>query len=368
MQLHRMLKIPDLVKGREVEKRAAEALRSLLERNPEIEIGEIVFEPQIGRGHPVDILASISAFGRHHKLACEVRSNGQPSHVRNAILYVRDYVSNLDFDATPMVSAPFLSEQSRALCVEYGVGYLDLHGNAFLQAPGILIDISVPGEPPVERRDLKSLFRPKAAHILRVMLREPRRAWRVTELAYAASASLGHVSNVRRALLSREWAEELSDGVVLSDPDAVLDAWRTAYRPPDGDVERLYTNLHGMAFEEAARAMFSLRPSHGSLAFASFSAARWIAPYGRTGTEIFYANREGAAQITDTLRASGVDKGENVNIRIPKDQDIFSDTIEPMSGVICTSPVQTYLDLSVSGERGVESADHLRREVLSWHP
>ena len=101
---------------------------------------------------------------------------------------------------------------------------------------------------------------------------------------------------------------------------------------------------------------------------AASSAARWIAPYGKTGTEYFYANREGAARITDTLRASGVDKGENVSIRLPKDQDILADTIEPLSGVICTSPVQTCLDLSVSGERGVESADHLRREVLSWHP
>ena len=354
------------MKSREVEGQAAEALRSLVERNPEIMVDEIVFGPP-GPGHPVDILASISAFGRHHKLACEVRSNGQPRHVRNAILYVRDYVSNLEFDAAPMVSAPFLSEQSRALCIKSGVGYLDLHGNAFLQVPGILIEISVPGEPPAERRDLKSLFRPKAAQILRVMLRKPKRAWRVTELACAASASLGHVSNVRRALLSREWAEELSDGVVLSDPDAVLDAWRAAYRPPEGDVERLYTSLHGTAFEDAARAVFSLRASPRSLAFSSFSAARWIAPYGRTGTEYFHANREGAAQIADALRASGVDKGENVNIRILKDQHILADTIEPAPGVICTSPVQTYLDLSVSGERGVESADHLRREVLSWH-
>ena len=361
-----MLKAAEIMKPREVERQAAEALRSLFERNPEIMVNEIVFEPP-GPGHPVDILASIIAFGRHHKLACEVRSNGQPRHVRNAILYVRDYVSNLEFDAAPMVSAPFLSEQSRALCVEYGVGYLDLHGNAFLQVPGILIEIGVPGEPPAERRDLKSLFRPKAAQILRVMLRKPKRAWRVTELAYAASASLGHVSNVRRALLSREWAEELSDGVVLSDPDAVLDAWRAAYRPLEGEVERLYTSLHGMAFEDAAKAVFSLRASPKSLAFSSFSAARWIAPYGRTGTEYFHANREGAAQIADTLRASGVDKGENVNIRILKDQHILADTIEPAPGVICTSPVQTYLDLSVSGERGVESADHLRREVLSWH-
>ena len=354
------------MKSGETEEQAANVLRSLLERSPEIELAEIVFEPSISRRHPVDILASINAFGRQHKLACEVRRSGQPRHVRNAVLYVLDYVASLDFDATPMLISPFLSKQSRALCLDYGVGYLDFHGNAFLQVPGILIDISVPEEPPAERRDLKSLFRPKAAHILRVMLRQPERAWRVTELARAANASVGHVSNVRRALLSREWAEALTDGVVLINPDTLLDAWRAAYHRPEGEVERLYTSLHGVAFEETVRAVFSSRPSQGSLAFASFSAARWIAPYGRTGTEYFYADREGADRIADALRASGVDKGENVSIRILKDKDILEDTTEPAPGVFCTSPVQTYLDLSISGERGMESANHLRREVLSW--
>ena len=361
-----MMKTADPVKPQEAEQQAAEALRGLFERSPEIKVGEIVFGPRVGPDRPVDILASFSAFGRRHRIACEVRRNGQPSHVRGAILHVRDYVARLDSDAAPMVSAPFLSERSRALCVESGVGYFDLHGNAFLQVPGILIDVSVPGEPPAERRGLKSLFRPKAARILRVMLRDPERAWRVTELAGAAGASLGHVSNVRRALLDREWAEELSGGVVLSEPDAVLDAWRAAYRPPDGDVKWLYTSLHGAALEDAAKAVFSLRPLHGWAAFASFSAARWIAPYGRTGVEYFQADWTGAAQIAGALGASGVDRGGNVNVRVLKDWGVLADTIEPAPGIICTSPVQTYLDLSVAGERGVESADHLRREVLSW--
>ena len=120
-----------------------------------------------------------------------------------------------------------------------------------------------------------------------------------------------------------------------------------------------------MAIEDAAKAIFSLHPRYRSLAFASFSAARWLAPYGRTGTECFYADREGAAQIADRLSASGVDKGENVNIRILKDREILADAIEPAPGVVCTDPVQTYLDLCVAGERGVESADYLRHNVLS---
>ena len=59
-----------------------------------------------------------------------------------------------------------------------------------------------------ESRALRSIFNPKAAAILRVMLREPDRAWRVTDLAEKANASLGHVSNVRKALLEREWIEK----------------------------------------------------------------------------------------------------------------------------------------------------------------
>jgi hypothetical protein len=46
--------------------------------------------------------------------------------------------------------------------------------------------------------------------------------------------------------------------------------------------------------------------------------------------------------------------------------DCSSDTIEPAPGAVCTSPVQTYLDLSIAGERGAEAADHLRQERLSW--
>ena len=283
------------------------------------------FESSIGAGRRVDIRTSITAFGRHHTLVCEVQRDGQPRHVRNAVLQLRDSVARMHADATPMLITPFLSEESRAICVDHDVGYLDLHGNAFFHVPGVLIDIGVPDRPAAEQRDLKSLFRPKAAHILRIMLRDPKRAWRVSDLAAASEASLGHVSNVRRALLSREWARE-----------------------------------------EAAKQVWSEHSFRTSAAFASFSAARWIAPYGRTGTDYFHADREGAERIGDVLRASTVARGTNVEVLILNDRNILQDATEPAPGVICTGPVQTYLDLSLAGERGAESADHLRRQVLKW--
>ncbi len=67
------------------------------------------------------------------------------------------------------------------------------------------------------------------------------------------------------------------------------------------------------------------------------------------------------------MKASNVNMGNNVEILVLKDQNILEDTVEPAPGVVCTSPVQTYLDLLIAGDRGAESADYLRRKMLTWH-
>ncbi|MFX7883280.1 hypothetical protein ABTK06_20040, partial [Acinetobacter baumannii] len=70
------------------------------------------------------------------------------------------------------------------------------------------------------------------------------------ELAQAAAVSLGHVSNVRTALLERDWAQVAEGGLFLSEPDALLDEWQDAYTPPAGERLAFYTPLHGSAFEQ----------------------------------------------------------------------------------------------------------------------
>ena len=108
-------------------------------------------------------------------------------------------------------------------------------------------------------------------------LREPSRAWRVAKLAQAASVSLGHVSNVRFCLLDQEWAQVSRNGLLLSDPDALLDAWREAYELPAGKRHSFYTTLHGTAFESAVRELGPVSDA-GSTALASFSSGQWLAP------------------------------------------------------------------------------------------
>ena len=198
------------------------------------------------------------------------------------------------------------------------------------------------------------------------MLREPGRAWRVTELSENSGVSLGHVSNVRTGLIGREWAHTSEGGLVLSKPDALLDAWRDGYTAPPGERLRFYTPLHGSALEDAARSALRAEGAPGRAVFASFSAAQWLAPYGRTGTHYFFADEAGLRKLQAALKLAPASKGENVVVTVPKDLGLLADTIEPAPGAICTSAVQTYLDLSIAGERGAEAAEHLRLERLSW--
>lgn len=358
-----MLKWPHSVKS--LEDQAAGALTSLLAEVPAIKVRDVRIEPD-GRDGGIDILAKINVSGQRRLIACEVRSNGQPRHVRTGLLQLRNYVSRHERNALPVFIAPYLSAEARALCREEEVGFLDLEGNARLAFDGVFIERLVPHKPATARRDLRSLFKPKSARILRVLLRKPDRAWRVTDLAEAAQVSLGHVSNVRSALLDNEWAALAEGGLVLGKPGDLLDAWRESHESAAERHDGFYTTLHGRSFDEAARHALGSKSGSGQIAFASFSAAQWLAPYGRTGTHYFYAEADAIDLLKRELKLAPAQKGGNVVVMAPRDSGLFLDVVEPAPGAICTSPVQTYLDLAQAGERGREAADHLRRKQLSW--
>lgn len=347
------------------EARAHELLRGLLERIPILHIKGIDAGHASGDREP-DWIVRLLVDGQAHQLVCEVKSNGQPRHARSALLQLRNHIAHRAPLATPVFIAPYLSPAVRQLCVENGVSFLDLEGNARIAFGGVFIERQVTNKPVAAQRELKSLFRPKSAQVLRAMLREPGRAWRVTELSEIAGVSLGHVSNVRTGLIDREWARASDEGLVLAAPDALLDAWRDSYSAPPGERLRFYTPLHGSAFEDAARGALRADDAPGRAAFASFSAAQWLSPYGRTGTSYFFADDEGLRKLRAALELTPVAKGENVVVTVPKDPGLLADTVEPAPGAVCTSPLQTYLDLSMAGERGAEAAAHLRQAQFTW--
>ncbi|MEJ1960406.1 MAG: type IV toxin-antitoxin system AbiEi family antitoxin [Gammaproteobacteria bacterium] len=324
-----------------------------------------VGKPAADMGVDAVLLAEID--GKRFELLVEVKSTAQPRHVRPALLQLRHVAAQVGKAAVPVLVAPFLSDQSQALCREFEVGYLDFEGNAFLSFGSVFIERSVAGKPAAHQRELKSLYKPKAAQVLRELLDDPAREWLTTELADSAGVSLGHVSNVRTALLEREWARVTPRGFSLIAPDALLDDWRAFYDPRGERREAFYTAFHGDDLGNAIRA--ALRAANDSglrLVLSSFSAAEWLSPYARAPVSSFYAEEAALPLLRQALKLTDVSRGENVVVTIPRDEGVFRGAVFPAADVACTSALQTYLDLASSGERGREAAEFLRKQKLKW--
>ena len=358
-----MLKIGDSVKA--LEQQGAAELERLLKRVPRLRVKS--FKTHTMRhGTQFDLEARLDLDGQQHTLVVEIKANGQPRYAREAILQLKLIAAHSQPPATPVLIAPFLSPSTRELCTQEGVSYLDLAGNARLAFGSVYLEISTPHTPPAERREYRSLFKGRSAQVLRALLTYPNRYWKLSELSLASGVSIGHVSNVRSSLQDREWARRDEHGLSLTAPKALLDAWSSAYQRPALAERRFYTTLHGSMLEAAFRDFFATPPVPPTAALASFSAAHWIAPYGRTSTQYLYGDVSVIERLTSVLRLSAPAKGENVVLWIPNTTDVFFSSEAVHQGIRCTSALQTYLDLVQSGERGREAGDHLRRSCLPW--
>lgn len=346
------------------EQRVETVLRELLGRVPFLQLVSLRRAADVSGAQP-DWLVEVDAGERPWVLAVNAQRRSHPRDVRHGLLALQHYL--YQFPEKPsygVMVAPFLSTESARLCAEAKMGYVDLAGNALLSFDQVFIEQRAADNPFRVKRQLRSLFTPKAGRVLRVLITPPLRPWKVTELAASAGVSLGQVSNVRQLLLDREWAVAGDEGLRLSRPEALARAWERAYEPRPRSRETAYTLLHGEALDEAVRAALAEAGGGAHAVLASYSAARWIAPYARHGTQFLYADAQGAEALNRHLSLRRVERGENVLVTEPQEDDVFAGRIEAAPGIWCTGLVQTWLDLSAAGERGNEAAEYLLREKL----
>lgn len=357
-----------------LESQARDAVRTLLESLPGIEVRSV--EPVSVPGLNTPPLAAVhfTHGGKARIIVVEALPDGAPRFVRSRAYRIETCMRRLHAvkrtqgvdGLNGIMVAPYFSPASRAICLEHGLGHLDFVGNTHLAFGGVYVERSVVHRPKPETRRLRSLFSPKAGAILRVLLQDPDRAWRVEDLASAAGASRGHVSNVRRDLLDREWGRKQAGGVALAQPGAVLRAWRDAYRGPRGQRITGYTRLHGAELKERLQRVLNTQATQPRCLFSQNSAAQWLAPYLRDITASLYADAAGAERLRAVLELVPADIGVNVFIRVPTDESLFHDAVEPVPGVFCTGPIVTYLDLWIGNDRKREAAEHLARSLLPW--
>jgi hypothetical protein len=365
-----MLKLPYPVKFkdlREVEAAWPQLLHTLLQTSPIV--NNVVIDPRTSRrDRGYDGEANFTINGEPHRLIIECKSSGQPRYVRGAMSQLGPELFRRTSPTQGLIVTPFISPASRAILADSNMGWLDLAGNARIAFPRFHLEINkAERDPFATKREQRSLFFPKSARLLKLLLHEPQCSWKVAELAAMASVSVGQVSNVRRALIEREWARaETGEGFQLTQPDALLDAWRDDGVHAPSLVLRGHTLKHGRTLEAAIEGVFtdpSLRDDSHVL-LASHSVARRAAPFARVAGEFFYASPVGIALLNRYLEIAPTDKGENVTIFRPSDEGLWQETMELAPPLHGTGPIQTYLDLLSAGERGREAAGHWRTEKI----
>jgi hypothetical protein len=284
----------------------------------------------------------------------EVKSTGEPRQARSAIQQLREYLSRVD-DAYGVFAAPYISDYTAQLCKDSGVGYMDLAGNCLLSFDRVYVERRNYPNPNTEKRQLRSLFGPKSSRVLRVMLKKPKRAWQVQDLAEEADVSLGLAFKIKERLLALEYAREDRKRIKLARPADLLDTWAENY---SFRSNKLYDYF---SFDEPKTMERKLaqycRRNEITYALTMFSGAALVAPFARY-TRAFAYVAEGIEELAAALQLKEAPSGPNFTILAPYDDGVFygSRTVKGLR-VVCD--IQLYLDLAGYKGRGEESARFL---------
>src|SRR5882724_9995327 len=176
-----------------------------------------------------DLVSRFRLAGQEHTVVVEVSSLGQPRQIRASVTRLNEIRRELP-GAQPVAAAVYIGPQSARILKSNGLGFVDLSGNCYLAFENVLIEKEGKRNVRPSTRPLRSLFAPRATRVVRVLLIEPARAWRLEELGRAAEVSLGHSHNVIKRLEELAWVErDDSQRFRLSKPADLLEAWCESY-------------------------------------------------------------------------------------------------------------------------------------------
>jgi hypothetical protein len=346
------------IKFQNFESQAEDALRQCLDKVPFVRIKGIQKEPGKG-GARIDFIFNLTVSGKKQVLAVEVKRTGQPKVAREAINSLLRWVS-LSPGAYGVFAAPYISPQTAEICSREGIGYCDFAGNCHVTFGGIYIENDGNPNPLSEKRNLRSLYSPKAARLLRVILNNPRKNWKMQDLAGEAEVSLGQAANVKKLLDSRELIEKTEDGFTLKEPFSLLSEWSVNYVYRKNRMRDFYSLKKIPEIELEIAEVCKLNKINYALT--GFSGAARFTPSVRYQRAMAYVDAD-EDQLTKLFQFKEVSSGANVTILIPYDAGVYYG-VTKKEEIRVVSPVQLYLDLTGFKGRGEEAANAILEEVI----
>lgn len=318
------------------------------------------------------------------RLFVEARSGGWPRDVYPVIEKLKPLSKTEEGFRFPngidcaLFVAPQLGITARKALDWYGIGYLDQSGAMSIHFP--FKEFERFGEPVPEPRRNRELYRGSAAAVVHTLLHSWNRLgydqivnWKGIDLAAAAGVAPSTVSRICSALSADGLLKKVDSGPntrwSLWNPGELLDDWKESF-----SLEQYETRWrHG--WEQTDEKLISsvasaLEDCAIDYRMTLHAGASFLAPFVTRPlpVAVIVPKTTHLAEVEKRARLQHVD-GQNDGGNV-----LFLMTDEPapflhgknMNGVNIASAIQMYLDLSHWPQRGVEQADHLRRQVIGF--
>ena len=321
-----------------------------------------------------DAVVQAEVKGQPVCLLVEAKSSGYPRDMQRAIWQLADIAREASPSGrpnVPIVAAPSISETSRELLREHGLGYVDAGGSVYINLPQSVYWVDRPA-PPGSERSLRNVYNGSSARVLHALLLAPDRPWHINELAELAGVAHSTAYQVCRHLEQQLLMEKSGKGPatvrLLREPGKLLDDWADSHSLADYAVRRFHRwTRDPRAFAQVfANALESAGVEY---ALTLSSGVELVAPYA-TGSSRFWAlvSSSTASRLDNIAQEAGlqsVDEGESVNLLETEERSplLFR---RQVGDLWVASDIQLYLDLWAWPQRGKEQARHLRAERMEF--
>jgi hypothetical protein len=185
--------------------------------------------------------------------------------------------------------------------------------------------------------------------------------WKIKDLAAEAGCSIGMVSRVKEKLCEQLWAEMSSEGLKLTDPRGLLDAWSQVYTQSTSKMIPCYSLEALPKFEKRIKELYE---EHGiESCLTGLAGGTRYAPIVRYNRVHVLVRSEDVAEFMEYSGCKRVESGANVML-IEAQTDQMSG-LRNINGDLVASPVQIFLDCTQIKGRGAEMADAIfEKEIL----
>ena len=349
-----------MLKSADIRRQAAQRLRELFAK---AKAWEEATEVRIG-AQIADLVVKFRLGEQEHILVLEVSSLGQPRQIRAAVTRLAEIRREMP-GAYPLASAVYIGPQSARILRANNFGYVDLSGNCLISLENVLIEKEGKRNVRPSTRPLRSLFAPRATRVVRALLAESGRTWKLEELAKAAGVSLGHAHNVVKRLEQLAWVErDDRQRLRLTKPADLLENWAESYRYRENEVSAyIAPERIGRKFmTELARAAETSGRRYALTLNAGLSL---VAPHLRVPAVHCYLEGDPAPLVSALGLRPSTEADGTLHLLTPYDPGVFYGLLEKGGLKVVCLP-QLYVDLVHHEPRGAEQAEHLRREAMGF--